>query len=212
VAQQRFSLSPEQLARLRKGIDVDALERLLSAVPPERRDTVLRGFESNLGGRGRGRAYITRFDNPELQRLLEAVQASGRPDTASLRREKERRGPVTLALVPNLGSTGATARIVRRAGQRPQDIILLSEVDADANRLTAALNALIRSRRIHGVTPKRDMDLWVSVAQGPRIWLEGSARAWWDQKISELRSAPTRNIPGVGTVRALDYRLIGGAP
>ena len=218
VSEERFSLSAEQRARLRPGIDVEALERLLAAVPPERRDTVLQSFENTPGGRGRGRYYITRFDDPKLQRLLEAVrQSSGPRDAAEASRaerqrrdEALRRDSVTLALVPNLGSDRVTARVVRRGGPSPQDIILLRESDADAGRLTAALNALVRSRQKHGLVPPQDMELRVSVAQGPRIWLEGSARAWWEEKIRELRSAPAREIPGVGKVRAMNYQLIGG--
>jgi len=220
VSEQGFSLSPEQRANLRRGIDPDALERLLAAVPPERRDTVLRSFENIPVGRGDSRAYITRFDDPELQRLLEAVRqaptsrdpAKGGREEKRRREESLRRGPVTLALVSNLGGAGVTARVVRRAGTSPQDIILLGEADADAGRLAAALNALVRSRSKHGLVPPQDMEFRVSVVQGPRIWLEGSARAWWEKKISELRSAPAREIPGVGNVRAIDYQLIGGNP
>ena len=218
VSQERFSLSPEQRATLRDGIDPDALERLLAAVPPERRDTVLRTFEGIPGGRGRGRAYITRFDDPELQRLLETVTRTSVPgDPADMRQVAERhraqvvrRTSVTLALVSDLGGDRVTARVVRRAGTSARDLILLNEADADAGRLTAALNALVQSRLKDGLVPGQDVDLRLSVKQGPRTWIEGSARAWWEEKIQELRSAPLRDIPGVGNVRAMDYRLIGG--
>jgi hypothetical protein len=217
LEQGRFTLSPEQKARLRPEVNAEALERLLNAVSGETRDTLLTFFEKSTGGRGRSRAYLTRLDNDEMQHMLDAViQPAPSSDQPLVRRDAQhetaRRAPITLALLPDLGGDQIAAKIVRRVDAGAHDIVLLGERTVDAGRLTAALATLIRSRLEDGLVPPRDMQLRVTVSQGPRTWLEGSAHAMWEQKISELRSAPLRDIPGVGRARALDYRLIGGSP
>lgn len=89
------SLSPEERAGLRPTVDAQALERLLAVAPPESRPLILAvcardpepmGLlepfpESEAGPRLTFLPFVQRdvmiaFDDPELQRLWEAVEPS----------------------------------------------------------------------------------------------------------------------------------------
>jgi hypothetical protein len=63
-----FSLSHEDRQSLNSDVDPDALERFLSALPPEARASVLRSFQRNSF------TYIVSVSDPSLQELLEAVR------------------------------------------------------------------------------------------------------------------------------------------
>lgn len=65
----RFRLTDEQRARLRPGIDPDALERLLSRLPDDDRERFLGFFAEG------SRASIVAAANPEMQAMLREVWA-----------------------------------------------------------------------------------------------------------------------------------------
>lgn len=68
----RFHLTAAQREQVRRGFDVEALERLLARVPPEHRDSVFQAFRVPRGKQVRELWYI---DEPVLQELLGEVWA-----------------------------------------------------------------------------------------------------------------------------------------
>ena len=67
-----FHLSATERAQIRRGFDVDALERLLASVPTTRREEILSAFRIPTGNKTEELWYI---GDPGLQELLEAVWA-----------------------------------------------------------------------------------------------------------------------------------------
>jgi hypothetical protein len=72
-------LSDSERARLRTGLDIGALERLLERLTPLERDWVIRSLAKDYGRRQshdyQGLAPQPRFEDRELQALLDAVWA-----------------------------------------------------------------------------------------------------------------------------------------
>lgn len=69
-----FHLSAEVRASVREGFDVDALERLLSMMPPEARPSTLAAFQRPTPGSDRVRMLV-HLGHPKLQAVLEEVWA-----------------------------------------------------------------------------------------------------------------------------------------
>jgi hypothetical protein len=67
-----FRLTDADRERMRRFFDLDALERLLSHVPPERRPEILESFQIPQSNEVRELWFI---DDPELQEMLEEVWA-----------------------------------------------------------------------------------------------------------------------------------------
>ena len=110
-----------------------------------------------------------------------------------------RRVPVTLALVEQLPQGGdAPFVILRRADQEPRDVILLRS-DADSDRLSEAVQALLIARQQGGDTADTDRVLRIRRQQGRRV----RPLPWAARVLQDLRAAPRRAVGGVGTVPAV---------
>jgi hypothetical protein len=70
-----YRIDPPLRARVFPGYDVNALERLLAHVTPERRSEILSYFLIPNDSSSRGRGLLTQIKDPELQRILEQVWA-----------------------------------------------------------------------------------------------------------------------------------------
>lgn len=68
-----FRLSPAERAALLPDTDPDAVQHLLSMIRPEKRADVLRHFRPHQPGEDWG--WLFRFDDPQLQSVLEEVWA-----------------------------------------------------------------------------------------------------------------------------------------
>jgi hypothetical protein len=69
-----YSLASADRAKLRRGFDADALERLLRMVRPDMRQEILGHFQLS-DGTGRRYGDLVQFHDPRLQPLLEEVWA-----------------------------------------------------------------------------------------------------------------------------------------
>jgi len=99
---------------------------------------------------------------------------------------------------------GARAYVIRRASAHPSNSIVLGS-DADAPALSAAIAVLRRSRVVDGDALDRDRQ--IVVTSSPDEHLRPKLRAALAHEIVRLRNAPTRQLEGVGTVRALERVL-----
>jgi hypothetical protein len=111
------------------------------------------------------------------------------------------RVPAWVAIDPELKGTETRFRLARFAGSTPRDVILL-QPDADATTLTQAVEALLAARRAGGDTPSSDALLRVRQPHhGARVL------PWAGRVLYDVRAAATRQIPGVGRVRAVQIWL-----
>jgi len=72
-ADAKFHLSSDERSAVRRGFDVDALERLLAHLRPEVRSLVLQDFK--YPARGEPAANLIQMGDPSLQPLLDEVWA-----------------------------------------------------------------------------------------------------------------------------------------
>src|SRR5690348_13481112 len=143
-----------------------------------------------------------------------ALAAANRPLAArSAAQFTARATPITVALVdtlPRLRRTYAVV-ILRLGGDEPADIVLLPKATASGVLLDGATRALLHARAQQGDSPTvfhgRHFDtimLGVNPGQAPTSWVQKEVpRA--QHLVDLLPSAPTRYVPGVGTVHALDF-------
>jgi hypothetical protein len=69
-----YRLLPEDRARVQRGFDVDALERLLQHVRPDMRQEILAHFQVH-DAPNRNYGQLVQFHDPQLQAILEEIWA-----------------------------------------------------------------------------------------------------------------------------------------
>ncbi|HEX2202450.1 MAG TPA: hypothetical protein VHG91_04090 [Longimicrobium sp.] len=201
----RYTLSSDERAALRPGIDVDALERLLAKAPPEARGRLLGFFRKGT------RAGIVGAADPELDALIREVWAP--LDRAGPARPAGPPRPVDLALVSSLPD-GAGALVVRPAEGR--DVIVLPEAHATTAQLWMARGALERDRAAHGLVPALDRSFTLPPAPPPPGGARHEATARLlerehGKELEAVRGAPVRELRGVGQARIVEIEPGGGA-
>ncbi len=125
----------------------------------------------------------------------------------------------TLMLVENLGAAGARAVVIRRPGEMPRNIILVTRDTRPAD-LAQAMSALIVSRDNRGDSVTREMRALIGAAAvgTPPTGRDGApgkgARAskspsepLASRDLRRLAAAPIFHIPGVGRGPALVIRM-----
>jgi len=127
-----------------------------------------------------------------------ALLLSGGTGHAQARRPT--RVAVTVALVDQLPDSVV---ILRRRNVEPLDVILLQSA-ADARQLSSAVYDLLTVRQVSGDTADAPSRMRVRARQRttPRPVLPWAARV-----MAHLRQAEPRQIPGIGTVRAVQIWL-----
>lgn len=133
--------------------------------------------------------------------VLRSGRASAQADQSSPRAES--RAPVLLALVDTLPDTVPRFRIIRLPGESAREAVLLPS-DATPELLTQALDAL----RMIWVHDKRSQP-------GEMLRLNGGKAEtrprrtlpWAGRVLHDLREAHRRQVPGVGSVRAVQIWL-----
>lgn len=122
-------------------------------------------------------------------------------------RERQRRVPVTVALVDTLPGGGTGAMVLRRATQIPRDIILLKRSEATGQQLYSAALHLLTIRAIQGDTATADFSFAVrgiGAAASPGARYAGAT-------VARLRTLAPRLVPGVGVVPATEILLASKA-
>lgn len=223
-----YSLSAAQRARLRPGIDVEALRRLLAAVPDDVRPTLLAAFDakpdwqpwgwSAAGSKARsGRALLPpevqdlTFADPKLHALLNQVVAplTGAASTTgqAIREDVQRllsaRGePLQLVLPVEWHGRHGAAVVVPRRNPNQSDMILL-DAAADAAVLDRALEALVTERtRIEG--PGNRSDLEIAPPETPRA-LPALWREHLSGTLARLAAQPEAAVEHVGRARVMSF-------
>ncbi len=131
-----------------------------------------------------------------------ALLASTAALSAQERRDSQsRRVPATVVIVDSLPQRGAPFMIVRRPEASPADVIMLLP-GADPVALSNAIRALLTARQAGGDFPSSAATLRVrpqlrggTVSQPPFPWAP--------RVVEDLRRAETREVDGIGYVRAI---------
>jgi len=111
----------------------------------------------------------------------------------------------TIALVAELPDPHARASLIVRAGTG-DGVIMLRERDASVTDLAAAVLLLERTRRNEPVPLTRDRQIVVKIASIARP-LSPGVRQRLTAQLARLRSAPPRDVEGVGVVPAIDVHF-----
>lgn len=182
----------------------EAIDAILERVPSDQRANLRRLLEQPPGMAG---GFVSSTD-PEiarqlavLQSLLEVQSAEWQRAPEATRRDGDRRGvevPVTVALVPDLGSADVRATVIRRPNDRGQPLLLLRESDATTTDLGRGLRAAAMAVRRYGAAPPKEIKMEFRTFRGTATTNNASTQALLDL----VRSSPVQSIAGVGSVRA----------
>ena len=226
-------LSDAERARLRPGLDVHALERLLGRLPATARPMVLEalGVEPGFGALGldkvwasvrdaswgERRAWVApelAFQDPALQELLEQVMAPLWSVDPARREQHEwyhrvelpaRQAPLLLVM-PTAWQRAAPALVVRHPGTALPDRVLVDGSRVDPDHLDGALETLIAERCRVGLTPAKPVTIAVDAVERP-----GRLPRTWRQHLTDtlrrLHDASEHHVEGVGLGRALEFRI-----
>ena len=131
--------------------------------------------------------------------------AQGAPAHPELRN----RTPVALVLVEDHASRSGEVVLLRRALEKPHDVILIPRNRLQARRIAEALDALQAARAERGLIPLVDGSYSVaSMADGKRYKHADEAIGW----VSDLKKAAPRNIPGIGNAPVIVLYLENALP
>jgi hypothetical protein len=158
VETECMMLTDAERQRLRPGLDLDALDRLLAHLTPSQRESVLRSlartYDEREGPTIEASTPEPRFENRELQALLDAVwrpvyEAQASRHRGSLPAEWGTQSVafklVLVVAEKDAGPTGV--RVVRVPQRQGLDIIALAPSRATAGDLAAGLHALMSWRQ-----------------------------------------------------------------
>jgi hypothetical protein len=132
--------------------------------------------------------------------LTWAPSITAQGQTPQQRRSQAGRVPVTIALVDSIAQSTAPFVLVRRADVGPNDVILL-RTGADAQQLSAAINALLVARQASGDRPVTTGTFRVRPRQNVRT--ARRVLPWVPRVLADLRRASRQSIPGVGSYPAV---------
>jgi hypothetical protein len=126
------------------------------------------------------------------------------PDVAGAAATPARHPYATVILVADIGAPNARAVVVRRPGELPNNIILVT-TETTPRDLATAVSALITSRTNRGDQVDREMRTHI-VPQLPRAKPTPSERLA-AQDLRRLPLAPVFDVPGIGRGPALVVRM-----
>lgn len=140
-----------------------------------------------------------------------AVSAPGAQVTDAARPSRAWINPnfATLILVDDIGAPKARAVVVRRAGELPNNIILVSR-ETNARELATAVSALITSRTNRGDQVDREIRTYIP-AQQPRNNPTSSERLA-ARDLKRLPLAPEFEVAGVGRGPTIVIRMKDSGP
>jgi hypothetical protein len=155
--------------------------------------------------------------NPRAQAILGRLNALRDAQDSASRAVRRMRAPhiivTTVALTDHLpiADTSAAAVVLRRPGQHPSDVILLGASKANLASMGASLSALAKARKRDGDAPVRPTMLVIHGGSEPASWAVNGTEEMVSRQLLSLVTAPIRDIPGVGRVRAIDINAISRA-
>jgi hypothetical protein len=184
--------------------EADLIERVLLGVPDERREH-LRGILSDRSRR------IAATSDPALvgtlnqlsavRAAIQALDAKEATEADVARTGGQPRMRVTVALAPAMRDSLTRAVVLRRPGDGGIPILLLSENSVTALDVERGLNAAVMAAQQYD----RELTKAFKLVLRARAKVPGARESDAGAKLLQrLSTAPVRQIPGVGTVRAID--------
>lgn len=185
-----------------------AINEILTRLAPQHRAVARRILEDR-----ESTSTFSSSNDPEIARLLGLITAIRAADNAEIVRkaaedrqkdelDAPRRVRVLVALVGDLGSAGIRATVIRRPDDGGRPLLLLSAASFTSTDLAFGLRLAANSVPRFGIAPSVEHKLQFR-DQAPQSGLRHQATLP-DELAALLRRSPSRLIPGIGTVQALD--------
>jgi len=224
VPHHHKSLSDAERAGLRPGIDLDALESLLTLLPADVRQLVLQTFARPMNAEqtfdpspSAGKTWLPPdlvFADPVLQDLVEQVVAplwaadTARKDQRDWHRSiglPARQTPVLLVM-PRVWKYQGAVLLVRQPHASPADSILLDQNRSDVPLLDAALSTLVSVRCTSGIAPTHPETIHIDPTQRssivPKVWSNHLTNV-----LGRLRAATQRDTESFGPAKVMEFRI-----
>ena len=202
ASDQPFRFTTDDEARIAPGLDIGALEGLLSRLPVSERDWVRESFEvPAIQGMS---AKTLKFSDPRLQDLVNEVWAprwQGLGAQEFQRRDQARRrrsASFTVAISTEAATDPLSAMVVlRRTGE---DLVVLASDDPRV--AFEALTELRRRRAALDDNLERDSVIMVKPDAATLLPLDDPSVQRAANLISDLAQRQPKPIPGAGRVRS----------
>jgi hypothetical protein len=114
------------------------------------------------------------------------------------------RVPVTVVFRETPAEAAASYTVLRRAAQTPRDVIVLVG-PATGRTLSDAVRTLLYARMAEGDTAVRDAA--VRTRQSHSANHHANPYPWAERVVYDVKTAPQRDVSGVGRVRAVEIWL-----
>lgn len=210
-----YELSPSDRSRVDDGVDPDALERFLAAVPDEIREEVLHSFLSVSSGSPEPAFLVDVRGDPALERLYREVWTDRRQQD-QIRKSQRSKADTALsamiALVDMLDEPSAIGALRRDGEGRGEWVILLPQHGSTGKVLAecfTVLDELVRrSDSSSAELPRYVFDTARNDALPDQLqpYLQDQYRQL-DLWLDELRDLPERRLEGLGKARVRTYQL-----
>ncbi|HYW08236.1 MAG TPA: hypothetical protein VE913_14835 [Longimicrobium sp.] len=201
----RVRLSSDQRERLRRGVNAEALEELLAAVPADARALLLRAYSRPRPGEHE--VFVGEPDDPRLRALMARVAPPALSRVAEPGHAAALAEPVVVALVPRTAENAGTVTLWRRV-EAPRAVIVVAEEDASGDLLEQGLLALYSDEERAGFEPRGRRRITVRPAPAAPV-SPGSSQAHHMARlarvIEEARRSPVVEVPGVGWARVSHF-------
>lgn len=228
---ERHKLTDYERSQIRDDTNIDALERLLEALPAEPRAYVHRLFIrasvdspdvslTSLAPAQRRATLPTMpedltFSDPALQALLEQAIAPSRARSAGLisgvlerrlRSEELRAWPIGIAVLQVVETASPRVLVSRRASLEPSDIVVLCPNYATPEHLDAAIQQLLTERREVGLRIGCDAEIVLPIEERAAV-LPSSWRRELQRALDAVSRRPLRDVQGFGDCRFIMFPL-----
>jgi hypothetical protein len=110
-----------------------------------------------------------------------------------------------IAISNDLPGDSTAGVIIRRHDVTPHDVILVRD-DIDRQRLSDVLIELLTVRRVTGDTAVRSGAVRIQPQDGNRV-VHRKVLPWTERVVQDLRRASPQDIPGIGTLPAVEIWL-----
>jgi len=213
ASQPPFKFSSQQRTQVARGLDVDALERLLSRVPVAKREVVRKAFEQPVDS---STALLSvEFGHPEFRALADEVWAPlweslGKEEFTRRDRQRNIRAkPILLAVGEGVAQDSMKMMIVhRRSGP---DMVVLPA--ADPRLAAVAVEEIMRRRHRDGTTPEKQAIVSMRTSEQELRDSDDPSVLKFASVMAELTTRPLRNLPEIGRARTkLVQGRAAGAP
>lgn len=116
-------------------------------------------------------------------------------------------GPIRVTLVTGSAlRKGGPVEVVRSVSHGPRNLVLVAPT-ATPRDLAAALSLMSALRLQHGDSPTTDLRATPTLVQPGPGFTGSPYETWLGEQLTRLRSAPLRQVDGIGIARAVQVTL-----